>query len=144
MGPTHLGWKRNCYLNITIFGHIQKKKKTGTHMRILQPRILAGQLRSRSTFPCVGHRCPSHCRAVQTAWHSSCSSHIHPGQSSPPGHNMVFADICRATDRTAAFQPQPSCLQKLAAHCFEACWSTVWGGGQISVLSVLANIWLGN
>lgn len=77
-----------------------------THMHTLRPHILADQLRSHSTCPCGGRRCPSHCMAVQSAEHSSYSSHTRPGRSSPPGHNKVFLDTYMAIDRTAASQLQ--------------------------------------
>lgn len=104
-------------------------KMRATHMHILRPGISAGQLRSRSTCPCGGHRRPSHCTALRSAGHSSCSSHTRPGWSSPQGHRMVFPDTCRATGRTAASQQQPAHLWEPAVHCSEPCWTTGWGGG---------------
>ncbi len=106
---------------------IQQKMWT-TYMHTLQFRILAGRLKSRSTCSCEDHRCPSHCMAPRSAWHSSCSSHTRPGPSSPPVNSKVLLGTCRATGRTAAFQQQSACLWEPAAHCSEPCWSTGWGG----------------
>lgn len=100
-------------------------------MRILRSRILACPLRSHSTCPCAGHRRPSHCTPLQSAWHSSCSSRSRPGRSSPLGHSEAFVDTCRATGRTAASRQQTVQVEEpAAAHCSEPCWSTGWGEGQ--------------
>lgn len=98
-----------------------------THMHTLQSHILAGQLRSRSTCLCGGHRCPSHCTTLQSAGHNSCSSRSHPRQSSPLGRSKAFSDTYRANGKTAASQKQPAHLWKSVVHCPEHCRDS--GGG---------------
>lgn len=107
-----------------------------THMHTLRSHILAGQLRSRSTCLCGGHRCPSRCTTLQSAGHNSCSSHSHPRQSSPLGRSKAFSDTYRATGKTVASQKQPAHLWKSAVHYSEHCRdSGGWGwGGTIPLI----------
>lgn len=92
-----------------------------THTHTLRPHILAGQLRSRSTCLCGGHRCLSRYTIPRSAGHNSCSSRSHLGQNSPPERNKVFSDTCRATGKTAASQKQPALLWGPPVHYSERC-----------------------
>lgn len=99
---------------------LQEEMKV-THMHTLRSHIWAGQLRSRSTCPCGGHRGPARCTTLRSAGRNSCSSHSRPRQSSPLGRSGAFSDTYRATGKTAASQKQPAHLWKSAEHYSEHC-----------------------
>lgn len=114
------GWLKHSVVQKNL-----EKEMRATHTHTLRPHILAGQLRSRSTCLCGGHRCLSHYTILRSAGRNSCSSRSHLGQNSPPESNKVFSGICRATGKTAASQKQPAHLWRPAVHYYERCTDPV-------------------